>query len=56
MLLTGLKGLVPEEEERGGDKRGKEKGGAREGRGGKSLCAGLPSPTTILRSNNQLCK
>lgn len=40
---------------REGEERRKEEGSGRRG-GGKSLCASLPSSTTIPKSNNQLCK
>lgn len=51
---TGRKAGQGGEEREGRRREGK--GGVREGRGEGSLCAGLPSPTTIPRSNNQLCK
>lgn len=56
MVLTTLRGQQRKEEGRGrGEEREEEEGSGRGGRG-KSLCAGLPSPTTIPKSNNQLCK
>lgn len=53
----GGKGGGGGEQGRGGraiSRRGRGRGG-REGGGGKSLCAGFP-PSTVPRSNNQLCK